>query len=90
MAQLICKRNSVGYNFRSQTDFSLPHVKSVNYGLYRDYCSYSDIQNSRTLQGFSKKFKSRIPQNCPCRICEKSIHQIGFTKIHERFNVNVE
>ena len=33
MAQLICKRNSVGYSFRSQTDFSLPQVKSVNYGL---------------------------------------------------------
>ena len=33
MAQLICKRNSVGYSLRSQTDFSLPQVKSVNYGL---------------------------------------------------------
>ena len=28
--QLICKRNSVGYRLRSQTDFSLPQVKSVN------------------------------------------------------------
>ena len=33
MTQLICKRNSVGYNLRSQTDFSLPQVKSVNYSL---------------------------------------------------------
>ena len=33
MAQLICKRNSVGKNLRSQTDLSLPQVKSVNYGL---------------------------------------------------------
>ena len=30
MHQLICKRNSVGYSLRSQTDFSLPQVKSVN------------------------------------------------------------
>ena len=33
MAQLICKRYSVGKNLRSQTDLSLPQVKSVNYGL---------------------------------------------------------
>ena len=33
MTQLICKRNSLGYSLRSQTDFSLPLVKSVNYGL---------------------------------------------------------
>ena len=33
MTQLICKRNSAGYSFHSQTDFSLPQVKSVNYGL---------------------------------------------------------
>ena len=33
MAQLIRKRNCVGYSLRSQTDFSLPQVKSVNYGL---------------------------------------------------------
>ena len=30
MHQLICKRNSVGYSLRLQTDFSLPQVKSVN------------------------------------------------------------
>ena len=33
MTQLICKRNSVGYSLRLQTDFSLPQMKSVNYGL---------------------------------------------------------
>ena len=33
MAQLICKRNSVGCSLRSQTNFSLPQVKYVNYGL---------------------------------------------------------
>ena len=35
MAQLICKRNSIGYRLRSQTDFSLPRVTSVNCGLKR-------------------------------------------------------
>ena len=57
MAQLICKRNSVGYSFRSQTDLLLPQVKSVNYGLkalrYFDPKIWnilpSDIKNSRSL-----------------------------------------
>ena len=86
MAQLICKRNSVGYSPRSQADFSLQQVKSVNYGLKAlryfgrkiwDILP-SDIKNSRTLREFSKKVKSRIPRNCPCRICE-----VGFTNIQD-------
>ena len=69
MAQLVCKRNSVGYSLRSQTDFSLPQVKSVNYGLkaLRYFGPKiwnilpSDIKNSRTLREFSKNVKSWIP-----------------------------
>ena len=33
LAQLISKRNRVGYNFCSLTDFLLPQVISVNYDL---------------------------------------------------------
>ena len=66
MTQLICKRNSVGYSFRSHTDFSLPQVKSVNYGLkaLRYFGPKiwnilpNDIKNSRTLREFLKKVKS--------------------------------
>ena len=69
MTQLICKRNSVGYSFRSQTDFSLPQVKSVNYGLkaLRYFGPKiwnilpNDIKNPKTLREFSKKVKSWIP-----------------------------
>ena len=58
MTQLICKGNSVGYSLRSQTDFSLPQVKSVNYGLkalrYFGLKIWNilpnDIKNSRTLR----------------------------------------
>ena len=70
IAQLICKRNRVGYSFRSQVDFSLPQLKSVNYGLkaLRYFgpkiwnILSSDIKNSsRKLREFSKKVKSWIP-----------------------------
>ena len=57
MTQLTCKRNSVGYSNCSQTEFSLPLVKSVNCGLkalryfgpkIRNILP-SDIKNSSTL-----------------------------------------
>ena len=91
MAQLICKRYSVGKNLRSQTDLSLPQVKSVNYGLKALwYVSTkiwntlpSDIENSGTLWEFSEKVKSEIPRNCTCRICKNYIYQVGFTNIYE-------
>ena len=90
MAQLIRKRNSVGYSLRSQTDFSFPQVKSVNcnlkalryFGPKIRNIFPSDIKNSRTLREFSKKVKSWIPRNCPCRICENYIYQVGFTNIN--------
>ena len=91
MTQLICKRNSVGYSLRLQTDFLLPRMKSVNYGLkaLRYFGPKiwnilpSDIKNSRTLREFSKKVKSRIPRNCPCRICENYIYRVGLTNIQD-------
>ena len=91
MAQLICKRNSVGYSLRSQTNFSLPQVKSINYDLkaLRYFGPKiwnifpSDIKNCRTVREFSKKVKSWIPRNCPCRICENYIYRVGFTNIQD-------
>ena len=87
MTNLICKRSSVVCSLRLETDFSLLQVKSVNYGLKAwqyfgpkiSNIFPSDIKNSRTLQEFSKKFKSRIPQKCPCRNCEDYIYRVGFT-----------
>ena len=89
MTQLIYKINTVGYSLCSQTDFSLPQVKSLNYGL--KVLRYfgpkiwnilpNDIKNPKTLREFSKKVKSWIPWNCPCRICENYIYLVGFTNI---------
>ena len=91
MSQLICKKNSVGCSLRSQTDFSLLRVKSVNYGLkvlwYFGPGKWnilpSDIKNSRTLREFSKKVKPWIPRNCPSWIWENFIYWVGFTNIQD-------
>ena len=66
MVSFICKRKSLGYNLRSQTDFLLSQLKSLNYCL--KVLRYfgpkiwnilpSDIKNSRTLQKHTKKIKS--------------------------------
>ena len=68
MAKLICKSNSVDYKLRSQTGFSLIQVKSVTYrvktlryfGLRKWNILPCDINNSRTLQVFSKKSSHRL------------------------------
>ena len=102
MTQLICKRNSVGYSLRSQRDFPLPQVKSVNYGL-KELRYFgpkiwnilpNDIKNSRTLREFSKKVKSWIPRNCPCRICESYIYRLVLqifrtAKIYVGFSIHI-
>ena len=91
VAQQIWKRNSVGYSSRAQTDFLLPQRKSINYSL--KVLRYfgpkiwnilpSNIKNSRIPREFSKKVKSLIPQNCPCRVCENYIYWVGFTNIQD-------
>ena len=69
LTQLICKRKSGSYSLRSQTNFSLPQVKSVNYSF--KVLQYfgpkiwdilpSNSKNSKTLREFSKKVKWWIP-----------------------------
>ena len=87
MAQLICKRNSVGYSLSSQTDFLLPQVKSVNYGLkaLRKYGVFYLVilKTSEQFENSPKKVTSCIPRNCPCKICENYIYRVGFTNIRD-------
>ena len=73
MTQLICKRNSVGDSLRSQTDFSLPQVKSVNYGLnilvqkYRIFF----LMILKTLEHF-KNSQRRLRHEFPKTVLEES------------------
>ena len=73
MTQLICKRNSVGDSLRSQTDFSLPQVKSVNYGLnilVRKYRIFF-LMILKTLEHF-KNPQRRIRHGFPKTVLEES------------------
>lgn len=93
LTQLICKRNYVGYNLLSQTDFSLPLGKSVNYSL--THCDVlvqkywilflAILKILKHLENSQRKlsYVESIPQNCPCRIYEYYIYQLGFANNHK-------
>ena len=74
------------YELRNNPDFAVPIVKFVHKGL--ESFSYSGpkfwelllfkIKETETLLQFKDKIKEWNPQNCPCRLCEIYIQNVGF------------
>ena len=44
-----------------------------------------DRKNSDFLDSFKSEIKNWRPQECPCKLCERYIHQVGFTQISKWF-----
>ena len=75
-SELFVRRN-IGYNLRSQPEFSLDSVNTTYYGL--NSIKYlgprlwnllpNDVKNSENLTIFQQNIKSWKPINCPCKIC---------------------
>ena len=40
-----------------------------------------DLKNSDSLDSFKSGIKNWRPQECPCRLCKRYIHRVGFTQI---------
>ena len=38
----------------------------------------NEIKNFETLHNFKAKIKCWIPADCPCRLCERYVAQVGF------------
>ena len=82
----IFEQRSIQYNLRSQTDFQLGSVKSVNCGLralrYIGPKIWNivplEIKNSETLAQFKMKTKSWKPKHCPCDLCQPYFHCLGY------------
>ena len=72
----IFEQRNIQYNLRSQTDFQLGSVKTVNCGLRTLRCLGPKIWNivsfeikiSETLAKFKIKIKSWKPTHCPCNL----------------------
>ena len=80
----IFEQKNIQYNLRSQTDFKLGSVKTVNGGL-RALKHFGpkiwtivpvEINNSEALEQFNMKIKFRKPTRCPCNLCQPYFHYI--------------
>ena len=86
MNEIIEVRNEHPYNLRQNSEFFRPLVKSVYHGTESLFYLgpkvwdilpniYKDMDSLHKLKKAIKKWKL---ENCPCRICEKCIANIGF------------
>ena len=79
------EQKNIQYNLRSQTDFQIGSVKTVNCGLMAlrylgpkicDIVPF-EIKNSETLAQFKMEIKSWKPTHCPCNLCQPYFHCLG-------------
>ena len=89
MHEIFPDRNYNGPHIRSQTDFELPHVNSVNKGQEtlrfigpKIWDIIPDrIKESSSLTIFKNKIKTWVPENCPCRLCKDYVQGLGYVCI---------
>ena len=74
------------YNLRSCSDFTLPIVRTINYGIdsirYLGQKIWESIPANITEVDTMKHFKSGIikwkSESCPCRLCKTYLQKIGY------------
>ena len=84
--QEIFNFRELSYNIRSQTDFSIGSINSVNYGIkslrYLGPLIWNiipgDIKGSPNVFEFKKNIKKWIPDGCPCRLCKIYVKNVGY------------
>ena len=84
-------RNNNTYNTRVKSDFVIPQIKTVFKGSNSIRCYGPVIWNLITaemkyvdsLETFKSKTRKWKPNNCPCRICENYIPNVGFLESFE-------
>ena len=76
------EQRNIQYNLRSQTDFQLGSVKTVDCGLRAlkhlgpkiwNIVPF-EIENLKTLSQFKIKIKSWKPTHCVCNLCQPYFH----------------
>ena len=82
-------RNYNGPDIRSQKDFELPKISSVNKGQETlgfmgpkiwDIIPES-IRKAPSLCIFKHKIKNCVPEDCPCRLCKNDVQGVGYVCI---------
>ena len=83
--EVFVERNC-NYNLRENNFLKRRRVNSVRYGtesvsfLALKICDTlpKGIMNSETLNEFKAKIKNWVPHECPCRLCNTHVWQVGF------------
>ena len=86
MNEVFPRNYGLNYDLRRHPEFASRAINSVHYGS--ESLSFlgpkiwemlpPDIKNSRSLDAFKSGIKEWRPQECPCRLCKRYIHQVGF------------
>ena len=84
MNEIFVERNN--YSLRGNNVLTRRRVNSVRYGT--ETVSFlapkiwdilpKDIKDSESLDIFKRKIKKWISSECPCRLCETYVSQVGF------------
>ena len=85
VTELFPLRSQGQYNLRSWFDFTLPIVRSVNYGIESTrYLGLkiwesiaANIKEVDTIERFKSGIKRWKLQSCPCTLCKTYLQQIG-------------
>ena len=86
MQEVFPLKEQVHYNSRTQTDFEIPHVKTVNYGLesirFLGPKIWESVPNDHKRKESVSSFKTAIkkwkPEQCSCRLCKTYLQNIGY------------
>ena len=84
--ELILPNRQRRYDLRNNSDFAIPMVKSFHKGL--ESLSYlgpkiwellpPEIKETESFSQFKAKIKKWKPENCPFRLCNICLQNIGF------------
>ena len=89
MHDIFPDRNYNGPDIRSQKEFELPKINTVNNGQETlrfmgpkiwDIIPNS-IKKASSLSIFKNKIKNWVPEDCPCRLCKDYVQGVGYVCI---------
>ena len=88
MKEIFPDSNYNGPHISSQTDFVLPHVKSVKGQETLRFLGPKiwdiipgSIKEAPSLTIFKNKIKNWIPEDCSCKLCKDYVQGLGYISI---------
>ena len=77
MKEVFLVKKQGNYDLRNQTDFIIPQVKSVNYGLEWERF-LNDLKNKESVDSLKTAIKRWEPESCSCHLCKTYLKSTGY------------